>query len=440
MTASKELDMNIEYLSSQDEVFFNTPEQFVVVPKGRRAGFTRGAAQFAVECLLSGRSVLWVDTIQLHLDSYYKMYFLPIVRQIPSYLYQYRQSYHDLTINGVKLDMRSAERPENIEGFAYHVIILNESGIILRGQRGRSLWMSTLLPMVMDYNADVYFIGTPKGLRKKRGEMSDSGYCLYYELALLGGLKGDKDPDWATKVYDSYSNPKLSHDVIKKLESKWKLAYRKQEIQGEFIDFSQEAIFHASWWHFVDELPPAVNRRRLFLSIDTAFKIGEENDFSAFSVVLEHRTGFVWMFAIAEKLEFPQLIERTCQLYDEYRPDLVLVEDRASGQSLIQTLKQNVPFPVAGYKSDRDKVARAQAVTPMFAEGRVQILRGPWNKEALDQLIEFNATLDSPDDIVDSITQVLNFAKGSSITQKPVILKNRVSKRFKSHALMQGYY
>ena len=63
------------------------------------------------------------------------------------------------------MDFRSADKPENIEGFGYALIILNEAGIILKNRR---LWEETIRPMAMDYKAKVIIGGTPKGKRVKK--------------------------------------------------------------------------------------------------------------------------------------------------------------------------------------------------------------------------------------------------------------------------------
>ena len=71
-------------------------------------------------------------------------------------------------------DFRSADRPENIEGFGYRHIIINEAGIILKN---RNLWLESILPMTIDYDANVIIGGTPKGKKVKNNEPH-----LFYEL------------------------------------------------------------------------------------------------------------------------------------------------------------------------------------------------------------------------------------------------------------------
>lgn len=434
--------LNFYNTPAQSVIFNQTKTNFIVLHKGRRMGCTQGAANKASKSLFNS-SVLWVDTIQANLETYYNIYFLPIFKKIKSKFWQYKTQNHELRfINGNTIYFRSAERAENIEGLGAGIktIILNEAGHILKGKRGRNLWYNTIYPMILDHNPAVYIMGTPKGKRAKKGETLSDGqkaeFCLFYELA----QKGYSDnQNWISLNFTSYDNPLIPEENIRLMEADVPRIIREQEIYGRFIDISVDAIFQQAWWRYVDELPLPQNRKRIILSIDTAFKTGEENDSSAFVVFLEYSTGYLWLDTYVAKLEFPQLINKTIELYNDWHPDLVLVEDKGSGTSLVQTLKQNCPFAIAGINPDRDKISRAQAVTPLFETGRVTIMKGKWNKMATDQLEEFNAALDSDDDIVDAVSQCLNYIKGSSITQKPVILKGRISKRLKTVELMQGY-
>jgi len=432
--------LNLYYTPGQNDIFNKTEEQFVCVPKGRRFGITQGAAIFCCKNLIKQNSILWVDTIQGNLQIYIDLYFMPILNKINRKFWQYKGHMHDLRFLKDHLYMRSAEKPQNIEGLGagIKIIIINEAGIVLKGPKGRSLWYNTIFPMVLDNNARVFFLGTPKGKKSKKGE--DSEFCLYYELALKGGLNGSpKEEKWKTLTYSSYDNPLIPPENIKQLESDVPAVVRRQEIGGEFIDVSQEQIFHPSWWRYTTKLPDPVNIKRTILSIDTAFKTGQENDYSAFVVMVEHRYGWTWVYTFNKRLEFPDLIATTISIYNDYKPDLVLVEDKGSGTSLVQTLKVSVPFAVVGVNPDKDKITRAVAVTPLIEQGRLEILRGKWNKESTDQLEDFTAALDTPDDIVDAFSQCLNYTKGRTIHQKAAIIKNAVSKRLKSTEIMRGF-
>lgn len=461
----------IPYTPQEIEVFYGYSERYILLPKGRRFGATNGAANFCIEQLIEGKNGLWVDTIQGNLDKYFSRYFYSTLRKIKTEYWRYRTQYKDLRIINGTLDMRSAEKPQNIEGFAYDFIIINEAGIVLKGQKGRDLWFNTIRPMALDYKADVYFLGTSKGKKAKKDE-SPAKTSLYYELCLKGGLEDPehdlllkdhsiqsereigrklqdiqdeadaaveesieihkKEPDWRTIGVSSYDNPLLDPAEIKEMEDDVPHVTRAQEIFGKFVDIGDEEIFHEAWFPIVYELPPDHLWIRKIISLDTAFKKGAENDDSAGVCILETKVGYFWVDTFWEKLEFPGLVKKAKEFYlrnSRDRPvDIFLIEDKASGTPLIQTFKQEVTFPVKAINPITDKVNRAVAVTPYFEQGKVFLLFGSWNEPAKDQLCDFNAKLDTPDDIVDSISQAFNFFKGNAVPRSGAVTRERKHK------------
>ena len=129
-----------------------------------------------MENMIDGLSpILWVDTMYGNIERYVERYFLPVLKGLPKNLWKYRANRNDLKVMNAVCDFRSADKPENIEGFGYALIILNEAGIILKNRR---LWEETIRPMIMDYKANVIIGGTPKGKRvRNTGEEH-----LFYEL------------------------------------------------------------------------------------------------------------------------------------------------------------------------------------------------------------------------------------------------------------------
>ena len=62
--------LNITYTKAQKRVFFESNARFKTIAKGRRLGFTRGCANYLIECLLDEsfkvKKALWVDTAVTH--------------------------------------------------------------------------------------------------------------------------------------------------------------------------------------------------------------------------------------------------------------------------------------------------------------------------------------------------------------------------------------
>ena len=87
----------------------------------------------------------------------------------------------------------------------------------------------------------------------------------------------------------------------------------------------------------------------------------------------------------------------------------LLIEDRASGQSLIQDLKANTSIPVIAMNTPGSKVVRFDEITPMIESGRVYMpdKNVPWLVTVETQLVRFPH--DKHDDIADSTSQFLRW-------------------------------
>jgi predicted phage terminase large subunit-like protein len=168
------------------------------------------------------------------------------------------------------------------------------------------------------------------------------------------------------------------------------------------------AVFQRSWWRMYAEPPADV--KRIVFSLDTAFKTGAENDWTVCSVWGVTVNGFYLLHVWRQRVELPDLKRKLIELAADWNPNVILIEDAASGQSLIQELRAGTTLPVHPVKVDRDKVSRAHAVTPLIENGKVYLPESaPWRDTVLDETASFPHG--QFDDICDSITQALNFLR-----------------------------
>lgn len=226
--------VRLSYTPPQLEIFFpKSPKKFTAVPKGRRFGGTRGGAHACIEWAMEGDAILWGDTIYSNIARYIDRYFKPALNSggDDPVEWSWKQQEQVLRIGdrGGYIDFRSADNPENWEGFGYKRIFLNEAGIILKN---KDLYVKTVLPMLMDTpGSELYAIGTPKGKRLRDGTDHP-----FYTLSQKG-LNGHENH--RTLVFSSYDNPKLTEQDVKELEDEirnMEPGLDRQEIWGEFID------------------------------------------------------------------------------------------------------------------------------------------------------------------------------------------------------------
>jgi predicted phage terminase large subunit-like protein len=176
--------------------------------------------------------------------------------------------------------------------------------------------------------------------------------------------------------------------------------------QGDPV-IAEGNIIKREWWSYYKERPIFI---RIIDSWDTAFKKGASNDYSVCTVWGETGNGFYLLDVFRKKIEFPELKRTAVSLHRRDNASAVLVEDKASGQSLIQMLRKDTPLPVKPVKVDSDKEARAYAVTPLIEAGRVFLPENaPWLYDFIEELSSFPSG--EHDDQVDSTTQALNYMR-----------------------------
>src|SRR5438094_3465443 len=112
-------------------------------------------------------------------------------------------------------------------------------------------------------------------------------------------------------------------------------------------------------------------------------------------------------------MKYTKLKEALTLLVATVNPHAVLVEDKSTGQQLIQEFQQNSSFPVVPITVVLDKVARARPLTAFWEAGRVFFpcdengVPEPWVGVFLTELYSFPKA--PHDDQVDAFTQLLQY-------------------------------
>ncbi|MBN65941.1 MAG: hypothetical protein CMM94_00015 [Rickettsiales bacterium] len=145
-------------------------------------------------------------------------------------------------------------------------------------------------------------------------------------------------------------------------------------------------------------------------SWDTAIKTQKGNDASACATFVQegdaHRLVDMWV----GRLEYPALRRKVLALAEEWQPHAVLIEDKASGQSLIQDVRREASVPVVAICPKGDKVTRLAQVCPMIEAGKVALPRyASWLSAFEQELCAFPNG--RHDDQVDAFSQYLNWVR-----------------------------
>lgn len=201
--------------------------------------------------------------------------------------------------------------------------------------------------------------------------------------------------------------------------SKWSSLYMQEPVPEEGVIFKETDF---KLWKSVK--PPEIDL--IVLSLDTAYSIKTSADYSAYSVwgVFQERRldakgrehwvpNMILIEADKKRWEYPELLKQVIEMQDYYKPDIILVENKASGQSLIPEL-QLMGYPVIGFEPQKwgDKEMRAHQCTPYLRNGRVWVPDSQgFSSMLIKDCMEFPFGVS--DDLVDTMTQAIIHLRSS---------------------------
>ena len=186
---------------------------------------------------------------------------------------------------------------------------------------------------------------------------------------------------------------------------------------------SEEAalIRREMWQIWEPENPPRCEF--IIQSWDTAHETKTTSDYSActtWGVWYNEEDGdsphVILLDAFKDRLTFPELKDAALKHYKEWEPDAFIVEKKAAGAPLIQELRR-MGIPVQEFTPSRgnDKIARVNAISDLFASGKVWAPDTRWAREVIEEVAAF--PVGEHDDFVDTTSQaLLRFRQGGFIS------------------------
>ena len=239
--------------------------------------------------------------------------------------------------------------------------------------------------------------------------------------------------------YDNRAN--LSETFFKQLETYDGTDIGRQEIYGEILDPESAGIIKRKQFKLWPADKPTPTLEYVIASYDPATSEKTMNDPTACTIwgvfeQLDAGTAIILLDAWDAHLAYPELRRKVIEDYKEVvygadndfakgrKADLILMEDKSAGISLIQEL-QGAMVPVRGYNPGRaDKVQRLNIVAPLVAKGKVFIPEdtkqkgdyADWAKRFLRQVCSFPEA-GGHDDYVDSLSQALRVLRDSGWIQ-----------------------
>lgn len=251
-------------------------------------------------------------------------------------------------------------------------------------------------------------------------EMSKEGRGVPWEIINLPAFADSPNDPMGRAIGMPLWPDFYSYEELQKIKAvisskDWNSLY-----QGTPIDQSSGA-FSIDWMQRYAKVPANITNdrgeilqllvKRVTVSVDTASKTQERNDFTVITVWIEDIAGKHYLVdVIRGRWEFNEMSEKIDGAAHKWKANAILVEDKGSGTQYIQTHRIHRPCPIIPIQVGvSNKEFRFDGVLPTIEAGDVFFPKNaPWLAEYEKELKQFpNGTFD---DQVDSTSQYLAWA------------------------------
>ena len=393
-------ELKIQLLPWQ-EIVWNDPTRFKVIAAGRRTGKSRLAAYLLIVNALQAERghVFYVAPTQGQARTIMWDLLLELGHGV---IKNSHVNNLELTlINGTKISLKGADRPETMRGVSLKFLVLDEYADIKP-----EVWEMILRPALADQKGHALFIGTPMGRNH------------FYELYKYAELA--EDDTYKSWHFTSYDNPTLDKKEIESAKKSMSSFAFRQEFMASFESRGSE-MFKEDWVKFNEEEPEG----NYYIAIDLAGfeevnKKRSKNsrlDQTAIAVVKVTQEGKWWIANIIHgRWSLDETAMKIFQAVRDYKPISVGIERGIAKQAVMSPLtdlmkRHNTFFRVEelthGNKKKTDRVM--WALQGRFENGYVELNKGDWNPRFMDELFQFPDPL-THDDLVDALAYIDQFA------------------------------
>jgi predicted phage terminase large subunit-like protein len=351
------------------------PAKTKVIAMGRRWGKTTMSGAIALAAAADGARVAWVVPTYRNAR--------PVWRWIESAVGPLLRGRYvavnrtdrtvDFPATGGFLGVYSGDNDVGLRGEAFHLAVLEEAARI-----GETTWTEVIQPALADYDGDALLISTPDKLNWFWQEWQRGVLAMDGEIAAFTAPSCANPMPTIRRAYE-LAKERVPENVF------------RQEWDAEFVP-DAKTVWNLGWW---DETPEHPTRRfaaddpRLraqtvarWISWDTGFK---DTDNSAYTACVVGELTADYRLLVREvwrdQLTFPNLVDQITRVAERYAQDYtgtgegegqrrllraVVIEDKASGISAVQTLRETappwlaeliVPFQPQGSKEQRASLA-----------------------------------------------------------------------------------
>lgn len=142
------------------------------------------------------------------------------------------------------------------------------------------------------------------------------------------------------------------------------------------------AIIKRDWLIVTDTIPDTED---LFYFLDTAYG-GALSDYSVILECFTKNNNLYITNVVRTQAEFPDLIKLIKESIQAQKVKKIYIEGKASGKSIVQTLRQETKFNIVELQPQGSKLERLNAVSPAVEGERVYVLNKKWTGSFLDEI------------------------------------------------------
>ena len=330
----------------------------------------------------------------------------------PKLVTKYNSSLHEITlINGTLIKGIPASEPERFRGGQWHGAWLDE---LAAWEYLQDAWDMIQFAVRLGQHTRIICSTTPKPKPVVMDLIGRDGRDVVVTTASTYVNIENLAPSFRAQILQ-YEGTKLG----------------RQEIHAEIIDPEESGIVKREWFKLWPAAKPLPRFEFVLQSLDCATSEKTINDPTAHITIGIFKPEDGAMCALVvdcwqEHLQYPDLRPKVLDEYEtiygegknKKRVDLLLVEDKSAGISLIQDL-QRAGVPVQAYNPGRaDKIQRLSIVSNIIKAGRVWVpessnRRGfvrDWAEGMISQICSFPEGT-AHDDFVDAMSQGLRYLR-----------------------------
>ena len=404
--------MKVSLHEGQNEIFYDD-HRYKVVAAGRRFGKSYLAAvTLFVEAARTTKKRSDGVVVDLSLDEVYyvaptfeqgKKILWPLLKELGAELIE--QKYENtgtLTlVNGRRISIKGADRPDSLRGVGLSYVVLDEYAFMKE-----EVWEMIISPALAYSEGGALFIGTPDGKN-------------HFFTLWMRGMSGDY-PEWKSWLFKSIDNPYIPEKEIEEARKRMSADRFRQEMEASF-ESGGGVVLTRDMFPIVDKLPYPGD---YYVAVDLAgFESAEggrqvvKRDDSAIAIVFNHAGGWCIEDIIHGQWDTRESALRIVKAYRDYRPTKMGIEKGMSKNAVLPYLTDEMHrlstyFEVHDLSHGNQKKADriAWSLQGRAEKGRIQLLRGAWNKKFLEQCEDFPNPR-AHDDLIDAVSYIDQLAE-----------------------------